>query len=622
MKAALKKVMAFDFTARYAVKPTPPDIPVPTGDATGLALLITDDRESQRWASRWLAQAGLAVKVCADADEALSVADRTTPRAVIVDATVKTQSGQLAMDAFRHRVADDLPVIALCASADESAIAANSDATDIIRQPYDWNVITRRTRRAIDMHEMMAELRSAKANLKSVHQTVRSVERDRQRLESTDKITQLPNAMRFRQLLSRATAGSRSGSAELALLVIGLDSFWLVNDAVGYENANRLLASFAERLRQTLTDPRVVGGTDRRSITAMAARLDGPRFAMLISGGDAEQIALAREALHEQLIEPFEIGGQTIYVTASLGAAVYPRDCSTADELLYHAESAMFDAQDTGSGFKLHESKTESTRRKSLELDSMLREAVKNGDLRVAFQPITDTRSGHVVAAEALLRWEHPEEGYISPGEFVPVAERTGQMVEIGQFVIDAACAQLRLWLDAGAQDIRVAVNLSLCQLLRGNIVDVVRGALDSHSIDPSLLELELSERGVLNKRVEVIDQVHALKALGVRISIDDFGTGQAAIAYLKDLPIDVIKIDRSYVHGHNKSGRNETIAASMVALAHGLNATVITEGVESEEQLCKVKDWGSQEYQGFLCSPAVSGEEFTARFARCPDKH
>ena len=618
MKAAIKKVMAFDFTGRHQVKQTPPEVPAAIGDTTGFALLITNDRESQKWAPRWLAQAGLAVKVCNNADEGLATAEDSKPRVVIVDATVKTRAGQLAMDAFRARLGDEAPLIALCADADESAIAANSDATDIVRQPYDWNVITRRARRAIDMHEMMDELRSARANLKSVHQTVRSVERDRQRLETTDKITQLPNAIRFRQLLSRATAGSRGGTAELALLVIGLDSFWLVNDAVGYENANRLLASFAERLRQTMTDPRVVGGADRRSITAMAARLDGPRFAMLISGGDAEHIAQAREALHEQLIEPFEIGGQTIYVTASIGAAVYPRDCSTADELLYHAESAMFDAQDAGTGFKLHESRSESKRRKSLELDSMLREAVKNGDLRVAFQPITDTETGSVVAAEALLRWEHPEEGYISPAEFVPFAERTGQMVEIGQFVIESACSQLRIWLDAGAADIRVAVNLSLCQLLRGNIVEIVRDALDTYQLDPSLLELELSERGVLNKRVEVIEQVHELKALGVRISIDDFGTGQAAIAYLKDLPIDVIKIDRSYVSGLSTSGRNETIAASMVALAHGLNATVITEGVESEEQLDKIRDWGSQEYQGFLCSPAVSGEEFTARFATC----
>ncbi len=617
MKAVLKKVMA-DFTGRYEVKQTPPEIPATTSDTTGTALLITSDRESQKWAPRWLAQAGLAVEVCTTANEALAAAADSTPRVVIVDASLKARSGQLVMDTLRAQLGDELPLIALCADADESAVAASSDATDIVRHPYDWNVITRRTRRAIDMHEMMVELRSARANLKSVHQTVQSVERDRQRLETTDRITQLPNAVRFRQLLSRATAGSRGGTAELALLVIGLDSFWLVNDAVGYENANRLLASFAERLRHTLTDPRVVGGADRRSITAMAARLDGPRFAMLISGGDAEQIAQAREALLEQLIEPFEIGGQTIYVTASVGAAVYPRDCSTADELLYHAESAMFDAQDTGSGFKLHENKSEVARRKSLELDSMLREAVRNDDLRVAFQPITDTETGHVVAAEALLRWEHADEGYISPAEFVPVAERTGQMVEIGQFVIESACKQLRQWIDAGATDIRVAVNLSLCQLLRGNIVEIVRGALDTYQLDPALLELELSERGVLNKRVEVIEQVHALKALGVRISIDDFGTGQAAIAYLKDLPIDVIKIDRSYVSGLSKSGRNETIAASMVALAHGLNATVITEGVESEEQLSKVKDWGSQEYQGFLCSPAVSGEEFTARFARC----
>ena len=249
----------------------------------------------------------------------------------------------------------------------------------------------------------------------------------------------------------------------------------------------------------------------------------------------------------------------------------------------------------------------------------MLREAIRNDDLELAYQPITDTATGAVVAAEALLRWHHAEEGAMSPSDFVPVAEKTGLMREIGEFVIRTACAQLRSWLDAGMPPIRMAVNLSLCQLLRGDVASLVEEALHEHRLDPGSLEIELSERGVLNRRPEVIAQIGRLKDIGVRISIDDFGTGEAAIGYLKDLPIDVIKIDRSYVSGSSRTERDEAIASGMVALAHRLKATVVAEGVETPEQLEMLRSWGSQECQGFLFSPAVPPTEFVALVAAGP---
>ena len=197
----------------------------------------------------------------------------------------------------------------------------------------------------------------------------------------------------------------------------------------------------------------------------------------------------------------------------------------------------------------------------------------------------------------------------------MPIAEKTGLMKEIGDFVIESACAQMRRWLDDGMAPIRIAVNLSLCQLTRGDVVAVTQRALDRFDIEPGMLEIELSERGVLNRRPEVVQEVHRLKDTGVRISIDDFGTGQAAIAYLKDLPIDVIKIDKSYVSGADSSDRDRAIACGMVALAQHLDATVIAEGVETSEQLDMLRSWGSQECQGFLFSPAVTGAEFCSRF-------
>ncbi|MGB5626958.1 MAG: bifunctional diguanylate cyclase/phosphodiesterase, partial [Woeseiaceae bacterium] len=402
----------------------------------------------------------------------------------------------------------------------------------------------------------------------------------------------------------------------LCLLAIGIDRFRVVNEAVGYQNANLLLSQFADRLRDCLRDREVIGDLSSGSVTAIAARLGGARFALLVSHGDEAQIQRVNLAITRELREPFEVSGQSVYLTASIGAAIHPRDCTSVDELLNNAETAMLDAQQLGSGFQFFADLGRSGSHEILALDVMLRDAVRKNELTLAYQPITNATSGEVVAAEALLRWHHPKEGMISPELFVPIAESTGLMHEIGDFVLATACRQLRHWIDAGMKPIRIAVNLSLCQLLRGDIVSTVAKALQDNDLPPDLLELELSERGVLNQRSEVIDVVCKLKSLGIRISVDDFGTGHAAISYLKDLPIDVIKIDRSYVSGANRDKRDEAIASGMVALAQRLDATVIAEGVETRDQLQMLREWGSQECQGYYFCAAIPGDQFQSRFA------
>jgi EAL domain-containing protein (putative c-di-GMP-specific phosphodiesterase class I) len=324
--------------------------------------------------------------------------------------------------------------------------------------------------------------------------------------------------------------------------------------------------------------------------------------------------------VQDQLERPFEVDGQNIYLTASIGAAIFARDKSSADSLLHCAETAMLKAQEAGTGFEFSAQPTDLSSLRLVSLDRMLREAVRNNELKLAYQPITATANGKVVAAEALLRWHHAEEGMISPADFVPVAEKTGLMQEIGDFVIITACRQLRQWIDGGMPPIRMAINLSLCQLLRGDVIAVVEKALKDNQLKPCWLEIELSERGVLNQRPEVVDEIRRLKSIGVRISIDDFGTGQAAIGYLKDLPVDVIKIDRSYVSGADRSAKDEAIASGMVALAQRLKATVIAEGVETREQFDMLRAWGSQECQGFYFCKAIPGDEFQARFTGTPN--
>lgn len=618
MHAALKKVITFDFGGQPSREALAPAVSnQEAGEFMGIALLITSDNLSQQWAPRWLQHAGLEFRIAHTVEEALGIASATRPSLMIADAALTDDNRKPLLKSLREVHGKDVPLIALCTNTAEVTAAVDADVTDIVRRPYDWQVITRRAVRAVRAHENLSKLRVARDQLNNMHTSIQAASLDRARAAGLDKLTDLPNGERFRSLLHRAVAIHGPSSSDIGVLVIGLDRFRIVNDAVGYENANRLLRQFADRLRTCLRDRDVIGGADCGTVTSVAARLGGARFALVISNAKVDDIIRVKQAILSELEQPFEVAGQSIYLTVSIGAAIFPRDCTSADGMLHCAETAMLDAQESGSGFQFFTQPEDTASARLLDLHRMLREAIRNNDLELNYQPIWELESGRVVAAEALLRWHHAEEGTISPVDFVPVAEKTNLMIEIGDFVIASACAQLRDWIDAGMEPIRMAVNVSLCQLLRGNVASVVEKALQENRIEPRLLEIELSERGVLNQRPEVIKEICRLKAIGVRISIDDFGTGNASIAYLKDLPVDVIKIDRSYVSGAGRNDRDEAIASGMVALAQRLQATVIAEGVETREQLDTLRSWGAQECQGFYFSPAVPAEEFIARFGQ-----
>ncbi len=614
MRAAIRKVISLDF-GPFGGRAANDRFGTPTADLTGSALLVTRDKLSLQWASRWLQQTGLEVNVVSDIDAALAAISEMPPTVVITDAGLKDQGNIPFLQTLRKMLGNEYPVIALCDGDLDVGVATDCRATEIARRPFEWDLISQRVIRTVRASETLAQLRLAKARLHKISSDVSEAQRARARQAGMDRVTELPNLGKFRKLLRKVTAANSHGDAKLCLLVIGVDRFRLVNEAVGYQNGNELLRQFADRLRECLRDRDVIGDAASGSITAIAGRLGGARFGLLVSNGDEAQIGRVYKAITARLAEAFEVGGQSIYLTASIGAAIYPTDSGNADELLHHAENAMFDAQSIGSGFEFYRDLHHKGSHQVLAMDRMLREAIRNNELSLSYQPIMNTKTGDVVAAEALLRWQHPEQGNISPGVFVPIAESTGLMAEIGEFVVNTACRQLGLWIAAKKQPIRMAVNLSLCQLLRGDVVATIEKALSDNGIAPEFLEIELSERGVLTQSPAVIAVIQRLKKLGVRISSDDFGTGQAAIGYLKDLPIDVIKIDRSYISGDDRNDRDAAIASGMVALADRLDAIVITEGVESREQLALARDWGASECQGFYFSPAVPADEFEHSF-------
>jgi diguanylate cyclase (GGDEF)-like protein len=611
MRDAIRKVISLDFGfARASVDEAESALPTAEAETLGVGLIATRDKASHQWAARWLNHIGLEARLTTCADEALGIASATRSKVMIVDGCLENRDGEALIRSLRRKHGDDVPVIALCATDSEVALATDLGVTDVVRRPFDWQVIAHRVRAAIEAHENLSKLRFASIELERLHDSVQRVDRERRKAEKLDDVTGLPSGERFRKLLQRAIGSQRSSDATIGVAVIGLNQFRTVNEAVGFDNANVLIAKFAERMRSCLNDRQIVGNT-RSGVSAALAHLGGARFAIMLADAAENDIRHLYNCLRERLQTPFEVDGQSVYLDAALGAAIYPSDASGADRLLHNAESAMLEAQEHAVGMRFYCESDGTSSHRLLNLDSMLREAIRNDDLELAYQPIICTRSNETVGAEALLRWNHAEEGAISPADFVPVAEKNGLMHAIGEFVIEKACAQLRDWLDQGVEPLRMAVNISLCQLLAGDIIEVVDRALRAHGINPQYLELELSERGVLNQHPEVIEVVRSLKAMGVRISIDDFGTGQSAIGYLVDLPVDVIKIDRSYVSGANCNARNEAIASGMVALAQRLDATVIAEGVETAEQLEQLRLWGADLCQGFYFSPAVSPDEF-----------
>ena len=616
MRAAIRKVISLDFSGKFAVQPGSGKLEkLPTSENQRTAVIATTDKLSQHWAPRWLEHAGIDVVVVDSADKALSAAADNTPDLLLADAGMVCADHSLLIESFAETLKADVPTIALCASANDLTIASETNVSDIVRRPYNWEIITQRVVRTIKAHETYLALQQARDQLDHMQLATTAAERDRANAVGTDTLTGLPNGERFRQLSHKAITARGNSDKLTSIIVIGLDRYRIVNEAIGHANANRVLNQFADRLRNCISDRDVIGDGDNGFVTAIASRLGGARFAVQFANGAHEQIARLHDAMKRELEQPFEVDGQSIYLTASLGAAIYPTQCDSPDQLLHAAETAMLEAREANGDLRFYNPDGRTSCTQVLKLDTMLRDACRNEELELHYQPIMDTATGDVVAAEALLRWNHPTEGRIPPDMFVPVAERTGLMVDIGAFVIRSACKQLREWLDLGMNPIRIAVNVSLCQLMRGDFASIVERALAEYEIDAQMLELELSERGVLNQHPEVVSEVRRLKSIGVRISIDDFGTGQAAIGYLKDLPIDVIKIDRSYVSGAANSARDEAIASGMVALAQRLDATVISEGVETTDQLEMLRHWGSQECQGFLFSAAIPAVEFFDRF-------
>ncbi len=571
------------------------------------ALVFCRDKNSRKWAPRWLGEAGFTVEVPIEGVDGLALAREERPDVIIVEASLPGENGQPLYQTLLDAADVECPVFVLCGTSRELATALETDAHDVVRKPFEWQIIAPRVQHAASLRQLSKKLEERD---RSLSQALDLADATRQRLrsrESFEPVTGLPNKAKFKDLLSRGMAAVDRDGNKLAVVVIGFNRFRLVVEAMGQDHADLVMSEVGNSICESIRD------TDREAAdspginSAAAASIDQFRFAILFSyGGQDADLLNLQHRLVDNLAQPIHIAGQTIYLSACLGIAVYPGDAEDPDSLLQRADNAMRDAQARGGGFKYYCTETDAAAARRLRTEHMLHEALDRRELALAFQPINRVDTGEVFSAEALLRWPQPDGSFISPAEFVPIAEDSGLMIRVGDYVLHEACRKLAEWRQAGHALDYITVNVSRTQLAAGDFVSKVRAVLERHRLPAESLALELSERGVLAGDTDFHAQLSQLQAAGIRIAIDDFGTGESAISYLKDLPIDVLKIDRSFIDGITHDGKDSAIASAMIALGQRLGHTVVAEGIERQEQLDALRKLGCDAFQGFLVSEAL----------------
>jgi diguanylate cyclase (GGDEF)-like protein/PAS domain S-box-containing protein len=415
-------------------------------------------------------------------------------------------------------------------------------------------------------------------------------------LDRHDGLTGLPNRNLLRQQMDDILGHTRRSGEKVAVLVLGLDNFKAVNESLGHSVGDKLLRAVAKRLRSTLRE----GDT--------LARLNSDEFALTQSGlTRPEDAVLMSRRLLEAIGDPFLLDGHSVVIGATIGIAMAPGDGDDSETLLKNADLALTRAKNDCRGtFSFFEAAMDARAQSRRKIETELRDAIQSDRLQPYYQPLIDLSAGRITGFEALVRWPHPERGMVSPGEFIPVAEETGLISAVGGLMLQRACKDAATWPD----DVRVAVNLSPLQFRTGNLLSVVMDALKQSGLPAKRLELEITETLLLEKSSQVLATLHALRALGVRISMDDFGTGYSSLSYLRSFPFDKIKIDQSFVRDIGSNREAQAIIRSIVSLGKGLGVTITAEGVETEIELSCLRAEGCHEGQGFLFSRARPNEE------------
>jgi diguanylate cyclase (GGDEF)-like protein len=550
-------------------------------EGSALVLVVDDDRSTRSALRYTLLRDGFRVAEAENGAQALRVLKRIQPEVILMDAVMPVMDGFTACARLQALPTHQhIPVLMITGLEDNLSVerAFTAGASDYIPKPIHFAVLSQRVRRIVEANRVEKRVRD---------------------LAFSDSLTGLPNRTMFFDQLKRSVEQARQSGDTVAVLFLDLDRFKYVNDTLGHDVGDQLLILVAQRIRRSV---RVVD---------CVARLGGDEFTVVLADmTDPNGASTVAQNICNSLSGPFAIDGHAIFVSASIGISLYPQDGADVGTLLQHADTAMYRAKKTGSGFKFFEASMEAAISEKMRMESDLREALNRQQLEVFYQPQVRFDTHQIVGMEALVRWHHPTRGMVGPREFIPLAEEIDLISSIGAWVLRTACTQLQQWIKSGMPAIRMAVNFSVRQL-QNDFASTVESVLAEIGLAPELLELEITENTLMENAEDNLQALHRLHSLGVRLTIDDFGTGYSSLAYLKRFPVDTIKIDQSFVHDVPQDLDDSAIVKSIIALAHSLRLEVVAEGVENESQLNFLKDISCDLMQGYYFGKPMPAKQF-----------
>ena len=567
-----------------------PEIPT-----NGLVLVADDDPTMRVMARAALEQDGHVVAVAANGEEACHVFAERSPDIVLMDINMPVVDGYEACARLRRR-ADGarIPILMLTGLDDAEAIARAyaAGATDFQTKPVSWRVLCERVRYMLRGKQDADKLRQ---------------------LAQYDSLTGLLNRATFRDQLESAIAQGEERGGLLAVIFLDLDCFKEINDTYGHGFGDQVLRLTAERLAGSLRSSDTVMHPDREHVAPSAGRFGGDEFTIIARDIPNPETATAlADRIRAAFTNPLHLEGQEVFVTVSTGVSVYPFDGTDADTLLKHADAAMYCAKTIGRNtHSRYRPVMGTTAAERLSLAGELRRAVERGELQLCFQPKVDITTRHVVGAEALLRWQHPKRGLLLPGEFVELAEEIGLGPQIGDWVLRSALSQSAGWRTLEDRPVPIAVNLFGSQFRLTGLLDQITQTINDCGLNTNSIEVEITESVVMHNRLAACELLAGFKVLGIKTAIDDFGTGQSALGTLRNLHVDALKMDRSFIRDLEINPSDRAITSSIVDMGHHLGMTVIAEGVETKEQLEVLEAMGCDQAQGFLFSQGLPAEEF-----------